>query len=77
MTRGMTQLVRNMVEMWKAMASLWARGLRSMRGMGCFWERSTVLSEPTVLRVGSDIVEGDGGVLDGCGRFMVMLGRAY
>ena len=48
-----------------------------MRGMGCFWERSTVLFEPTVLRVGSDIVEGDGGVLDGCGRFMVMLGRAY
>lgn len=58
MTRGMMQLVRKMVEIWKAMGSLWARGLREMRAMACFWGGSTVLVEPIWLTVGSDIVKG-------------------
>ena len=59
MTRGMMQLVRNMVEIWKAMASLWARGLREMRAMGCFWGGSIVLVEPILVTAGSDIVKSD------------------
>ena len=56
MTRGMMQLVRKMVETWKAMGNLWARGLREMRAMGCFWGGSTVLVEPSLATFGSDIV---------------------
>ena len=59
MTRGMMQLVRNMVEIWKAMGSLWARGLREMRAMGCFWGGSIVLVEPILETAWSDIVERD------------------
>lgn len=58
MTRGMMQLVRKMVEIWKAMGSLWARGLREMRAIGCFWGGSTVLVELSLETFGSDIVEG-------------------